>query len=273
MSNYSYAPQRDGYVFSKNRKKRMSGFRILLVSFIVLAVCCVGVLYFIFFGSFWNVASIRVEGSRLLEDSSFISTTIAELHARSDSTRIMGHDNMLFWMFRKNPMIIGHIPEAKEISIVTDFPERTVHIRVIERTIRAVACVHDTSECYGIDSEGMVFSRVPWIEGTLIPRFESAPENAILVGKKYFKKNEWLQNVLASVAILEGKGFIPSFIRIKEEHTEEWEAVMPSGIVFYFSLSFVPSDLERIIDDIATRVALEGISYFDLRIENKVYYK
>jgi hypothetical protein len=134
-------------------------------------------------------------------------------------------------------------------------------------------CANDSSECYAIDDDGYVFSGVPWIEGALIPRFESASGEKISVGKKYFRKDEWFRNILHTVSILEEKGLIPSFIRMKGENTEEWEAVMPSGMIFYFSLAFVPNDLKKIIDDVALRTSLGGISYFDLRIENKVYYK
>ena len=273
MSKYSYTPQRDGYVFSKKRKKKTSVFRVALVVIVVFAAFCIGILYFLLFGDFWNVTSIRVEGSRLIEDTALISSTIAELNTESAILGVAGHDNILFWMFRKNPMEITRIPEAREVFVTTDFSKRTVHIKVIERTIRAVVCTQGSSECFGIDEGGIVFSRVPWIEGSLIPRFENASGTAISVGKKYFRKDEWFENVLTTVAALKKKELIPSFIRIKEESSGEWEAVMPSGIKFYFSLSFVPEDIEKIIEDIATRASLEGISYFDLRIENKVYYK
>lgn len=262
----------DHYAFPRRKRKKINFFRIFSLSLLAAGCVFVGAAYFVLFGDFWSVRSIRVEGSRLVDDSALISGLVSEFHARNPIVSgIIGQNNIIFWMFRGEISRIPWIPEIKNIRTNVDFSSRTVNVLVDERSVAAVACPENDAKCYAIDEEGVVFSEIPWVEGVLIPRFDE--KEKVFIGERYFKKGEWFENVFSTLSALRESGIIPERIVLGEGNTEEWEAVLPSGIRFYFNLNFVPDNLREIVEDIRARGGFDGVSYFDFRVQNRVYYK
>lgn len=272
MNKNLYTSHSDRYAFPRRRRKRFNVSRFSLFFFVILAFVCVGILYIILFSDFLRVKSIRVEGSRLVESPILISALVSQLHSHGGFSGMLGQDNILFWMFRDDIPSIQWMPEVRDIHISPSFSKRTVNISVTERAVKSVVCGGLSLECYAIDGDGFVFSRVPWIEGTLIPRFEEGGTH-IVIGKRYFKKTEWFDNVFLTLSILEKNKLIPSSLNMSDDGTEEWEVTLSSGTAFYFSLNFVPENFEEIMRDIITRGGLDGVSYFDFRVQGRVYYK
>lgn len=273
MSRFHRSPlPLDHYAFSRRKGKKMNFFRFSVFFLLGVGCICIGIAYFILFGNFWSVRSIRVEGSRLVDNSVLISAIASEFHARSPiAAGILGQNHIGFWMFYEKPFEIPWMPEVKDIRVNVDFSSRVVNISVRERSVAAVVCVENNAECYAIDEGGIVFSKIPWVEGVLVPRFEEKGE--IFLGEKYFRKEEWFKNILSTLSILRESNIVPERIVRGVDNTEEWEAIISSGIHLYFNLNFIPDDLGKIIEDIRARGGFSGVSYFDFRVQNRVYYK
>ncbi len=62
-------------------------------------------------------------------------------------------------------------------------------------------------------------------------------------------------------------------VEIKNLDLEEWQASIAAGPEFVFSLNFIPKDLGKVVKTLKDRADFSKVDYFDMRVENRVYYK
>ncbi len=260
------------YTFGKRDKRKKTGLYYAIV-FIVLVVLIVLAVWFVLFCGCWKVKTISVNGTRLINDSTVISASSAQIHLKSGVFGVLGSDNILFWKFGSKYISLSEIPEVDGVSFEIDVLKRSVSINISERFLSAVVCDNENYECYAIDKSGLIFARVPFAEGILIPRFERAKDDNLIIGGRYFKNADWLSNILETLRAIGVKNFVPDKIIIKGDSFEEWEAHIPSGPVFYFNMTFVPNNFDGIMQNIANRIDISSITYFDFRVQDRIYYK
>jgi len=233
----------------------------------------IAAVWFVVYGEFWKVKNITVLGIKLADEASVISAGSAYIHSHGFPFNVLGQDNILFWI-AAGKIRLDTVTEVSDASIKTKFDSRTVQITVNERSLKAAACSSsELSECYALDENGKVFARIPWIEGSIIPRFERESGEVVAEGARYFRNPEYFKNVLGTIKIMSSHGFTPANIIIREDNLEEWEASLDSGVIFYFSLNFIPDDFNDVLGSISRRIDTSNLSYFDFRVQNRVYYK
>ena len=72
---------------------------------------------------------------------------------------------------------------------------------------------------------------------------------------------------------MKNRGLVISKVAVKDLNLEEWEVETARGPVFRFNLNFMPSNLESILDNLDEKFDFGKVTYFDFRIENRIYYK
>jgi len=253
-------------------KKKIQIWGVALIICIIAGII-LGLFYFILNANTLKVQGIKVSGIRLTGQNVIISSFFAESIKQKPWLAILGPDNLLFWKFASGSISPLYVPTVQEIKKRVDLGEKKVFLEVTERFVTNVLCEYNGGKCYGMDGNGFVFSSVPEVRGALILRFEAGPGEKIMIGKQYLDSPEWTKNIMHIVAIMESEGFIPKLVKVSGVGLEEWEAVMPEGFSFYFSLHFVPENFRSILGDISTKTRLDTLQYFDFRVQNRVYYK
>lgn len=263
-------------IFSAQRphksKKKIRVWGIALIIFFIVALV-IGFLYFILNAEIFKVQSIKVSGIRLTTQNAIVSSFFAESVKQKPWLVLFGPDNLLFWKFAQEKISPLYVLTVQEIKKEVSFGEKKVSLDVIERSVVNVICEYNGGKCYGMDENGFVFSSVPEVRGALILRFEAGPDEKIMTGKQYLNSPEWTKNIMQTISIMKSEGFVPQLIKVNGVGLEEWEAVMPEGFSFYFSLHFVPENFRSILGDISTKTRLDTLQYFDFRVQNRVYYK
>jgi len=253
-------------------KKKIRMWGIALIVFLVAGVV-IGFFYFILNARMLKVQSMKVSGVRLTGQNIIISSFFAESVKQRSWLMLLGPDNLLFWKFAPEIISPLYVPTVQEIKKDVNFGEKKVSLDVTERSVVNVLCEYDGGKCYGMDEKGFVFSLVPEVRGALILRFEAGPGEKIMIGKQYLNSQEWTKNIIQTISVMESEGFVPKLIKVNGVGLEEWEAVMPEGFSFYFSLHFVPENFRSILNDISIKTRLDTLQYFDFRVQNRVYYK
>ncbi len=257
---------------SHKPRKKIRVWGIALIIFFVVGIL-IGLSYLILNMQMLKVQSIKVSGVRLTNQNTIISSFFAESVKQKAWLVLLGPDNLLFWKFAPEEISPLYVSSVQDIKKDVSFGEKKVLLDVTERSVVNVLCEYNGGKCYGMDENGFVFSSVPEVHGALILRFEAGPGEKIMVGKQYLDSPEWTKNIMETISIMESEGFTPKLIKVKGVGLEEWEAVMPEGFSFYFSLHFIPENFRSILNDISSKTRLDTLQYFDFRVQNRVYYK
>lgn len=261
--------------FLEEKRKKSERFHFFVLSGITLIIglFCIASCYAILNADFFKTKDIEVKGLNLVSRDALLSSISITTLNKSFLASSLGPDNILFWSFVDSHFVLEKNPKLAEISIETNFFNRTVAVMVRERIVSSVLCKKMLQKCFGMDYSGVVFTETPYVEGGLILKFEDDSEDGIVFGEKYINNLEWKSRIEETIKIMNENGFIPSSVRIKGENSEEWEVVMPSGLLFLYSLRFVPQNLSEVLNEISTKANFVGMQYFDFRVENRMYYK
>lgn len=268
----SYIPKRNVLQYSSPRKKRNLK-KILLISggSVLLILIALGI--FVVRGDFFQVREISVSGARLLGSDAARAAVAGRIAENSALAAFLKEQHILFWALSDRSYEFSNPTELESISVNVDFWERRIAIAAKERDVVHIVCRPAESACYGVTGEGIVFSRIPEVRGSLILRLEDMNPSPIVFGGSYFGDNSFLPNVYRTKEILDAADLTPSVMRVKDRGLYEWEALLPDGPTLYFSGFFVPADLPNIIAEIKKETDWSSLSYVDFRVEHKVFYR
>ncbi len=254
----------------REKKKKMVWFFAGALFFVFALFLTLS--YVVLNADMFRVESIKVSGARLTPHQKVISSFIAEAIRDRKWLSVLGPDNILFWICAPEETFFPYVPTIRKVSQDVDFGEKKVFITTDERSVVNVVCA-SSGECYGMDENGFIFSPVPEVRGSLILRFEADSSDSPAIGKQYLPSAEWIQNISDTLLLMKKEGFVPKVVRVRRSGVEEWEAVMPEGFSFFFSLHFVPDRLDSVLKDISARAKLDVVQYFDFRVRNRMFYK
>ena len=253
--------------------KRFSKFWVRVALLFLFGVILAGALYFIMRSSWFDVGSVSVEGAELVPQEMVVSTIETDIIGKSALAAFLGPKNILFWFFADpNPRLL-RFPQVRSVDVEISFWKKTIVIRIDERRIQSVLCKSASGNCYGLDQDGIIFTKSPEVRGALILKFEDESTSSVVLGNPYLRDPQWLKNITATFDIMKQDGFVPQSVRVDNTSLEEWRAIFPSELAFYFSLHFVPENLGSILKDIGNRTDIKNLQYFDFRVPNRIYYK
>ncbi|TSA46459.1 hypothetical protein D4R51_00105 [bacterium] len=259
-----------GTGFKRNRR-RLRFWLFAGGSFLFFAFC-IGILYFILNSSWLNVKNLNAPefpGVSRGDILNSIKTQMLESRTRA----WLGPDNILFWKFGEYPDFIRNFPALKNLEIKTDLLNRSVSISAAERKLWGIVCDKTESNCYGSDENGVVFSKVPSVSGSLILKIKDPNGRVFILGQPFFSRPAWFLNFKQTIEILNRNDFLVVSTRMGDPSLREWTAKVNQGLEFYFSLNFIPENFDSILKSLGSKLDFGKTAYVDFRVPNRIYYK
>ena len=256
----------------KKRKTVRLKFLLWSGAGFLFSLALIGSAYFVLYADFLKVTDFKVNGSRIISNKTLFASLNAKMTGDHLLRSLLGSDNILFWKLGKNSEFPNLLPALKKVNIETDLGEKKVIINIEERELFGVWCVLENN-CYGFGEQGIIFARVPDVQGVLILKIKDENNRPVILGNPIFSDPARTESVFHTLRILDNYNFIVSSVDISDSAFKEWRVEVASGPVFYFSLDFVPENLEGIIKNLDKRFEFNKVTYFDFRVQNRIYYK
>jgi len=266
-------------------KKKQSKFRKVLkfIIIILIIVAIIGVCYLVFYSDFCKVNNFNFKYSNNYLKSEDVSGFFSnEFLVSSLATQVvknkkilgyLGSNNILFWKLgKKNNLTSKHIlPSVKKVNIKVDLWNREVSFFAEEKSFFGIFC-NNSDGCYAFDNNGIVFAPAPKSKGSLILKINDSNKRPIVLGERILPEKEWFNNIINAINLIKKNNLNIESINIKDLDLEEWGVKIANGPELIFSLNFVPSDLNEILKTLKDRTDFPDINYFDMRVENRIYY-
>jgi len=238
----------------------------------LLGALCIGLVYFVLRSPWLSVTEINtpdLPGISGEDISDALKIQMLGNHVRA----MLGPRNILFWKWGSYPDSLWRFPALKNLGVQTDFWKRSVNITAEERKLWGVVCDAAGSICYGLDENGIIFSQVPDVSGSLLLKIGYASNRVFLLGQPLFSRPEWFSNFRGTIDALNRNGFRVVAIKSVDLSSREWTAQLAQGPDFYFSLNFMPENLDSILKGLGSKLDFNKTSYIDFRVPNRIYYK
>ncbi len=268
-----YLPKKNVLQYAPRARKSRNIKKIVLIASASVIVALVSLGVWVMNARFFSVSDFSVSGERLLTADEVKAALVSRIAGESSLRKFLGENHIFFWIFARRDYAFSEPTELASVSLNPDFWSRKVSLTAVEREVAHIVCRPSEAACYGVTGEGIVFSRIPEVRGSLILRIEDEHPAPVVFGTAYFGDSGFLPNVYRTKEVLDRAGLTPAVIRVRDRALYEWEAVFPEGPVIYFSGFFVPKDLAEILRDIRSRESWNALSYVDFRVENKVFYR
>ncbi|MEK7089909.1 MAG: hypothetical protein AAB920_03800, partial [Patescibacteria group bacterium] len=251
------------------RRMRRRHVIIFWSTAIASAILIGGIIYLIYFSSIIKVKQFSIQGNRVAGSEDLQQLLIKKLDTRGWFRRAFGSSNILYWVGAGEVRDSG-IPAASAIVVHVNILSRAVSVEIKEREFVGIWCA---KTCVGFDSDGIAYFLAPDVEGSLLLKVLDENENELTLGNPVFPDATALKNIFLSIAIIKEDGIPIDKVIIRDMTLREWELQSTKGTVFKFSLDFVPEKLKSVLNNLKERTKPEDLSYVDLRVQNRVYFK
>jgi len=244
----------------------MLKFIAVLAIFILLAI---GIVYFVFRSSFFQITSFEVMGSQKTEE---IKSELISIFSKTSKIQSwLGPENLFFW----SPKAIQKIPQSlfwlSDLTLKRDWFSRKISIEVKERQPWLIWCL-DNIQCHWLDDSGVAFARAPQAEGFIIPKVLEENGQPLIFGQPFFNNSDLVKNTLEIIKQLQNSSLAVSRFLIKDVNLQEMTAET-NGPKLYFSLRYLPQNFSQILASLNERIDFQKLEYIDFRVENRIYYK
>ena len=188
---------------------------------------------------------------------------------------IIPRTSALFYPRREiKETLLTEFPRFKSISLDVD-SFHTLSINVLERIPFAMYC-RDTSECYFIDEDGLIFALAPSFSGTVYFTYTTEDPITNPIGERFVSVEDF-RNLSEFIETLATLSIYPKEL---ETSKDEYRLLLPTGGEILWrresDLNLVYGNLEAFLfsDSIRSQEGfLNRVSHLDLRTKNKVFYK
>ena len=282
----------------KRRQPSNSKLKIGILAAVFL-ILIAGAVYLIVYSPVFQIKAVEVSGNKELESDKIVETA-KNILQQSKFASILKTGNILIWKTNADfyEKIKSEIPVIFEISIKKDYMNRKVSINIKERKKFGIWCQINqqpttnnqqqiinnesstteasepiTSNCYWFDQTGIIFVGAPTVEGHLINKVDDFSGRALKLGEPVLG-GKFFVNLVKIFDVLEKSGLKIKSLQLRDMALQE-VITDPSAVLvpeIYFSLRIDQKFALPAIESMK-KIGLSKISYIDLRVENRVYYK
>lgn len=203
-----------------------------------------------------HITTVNVVGNVTASERAMIVNEIVTRHVSPRYAGFFGFDHILSWP--KNDVALNR-PEIERVTITKDLLHQTLIIAVKPRTPYGEWCVADI--CHEFDASGVIFDMPKTAEiASLITVISN--ENPTSVPSRLLLVFAYLKERFPRLEKIEWRN----------DNRELWVATA-DGPILHISTRFDPTTNLRALTELQSRPLFNKLSYVDLRIENRIYYK
>mgnify|MGYP001579904765 CR=1 FL=1 len=240
-----------------------------ILIFSVFVLLTIGIVYFVFRSSFFQVAGVEVVGSQRTEEIK--GELISVLSKTSKFRSWLGPENLLFWSSKSVKKIPLSLYRLSDLTLKRNWRLKKIFIEVKERQPWLIWCLADR-QCYWLDDSGVVFAFAPEAEGYIIPKVFAEDDRQLLFGQPFLSNPALVKNFLGIIKQLKNSSLTISRFLVKNINLQEIEAET-DGPRLYLNFRFPLQNLNGLLANLARRLDLQKLEYIDFRVENRIYYK
>ena len=250
---------------SESRKKRI---RVLFIVLFLLLLVIGFFAYLYYWSPLFGVKDFLVYGTTETKEA---KDAIMRYAALSDSFLSPKNDRIFYWVSRDGEMTSpSFLPSALSIDLKTDVEKRTVTVQVVGRVMNGVWC--SMGNCFVFDGNGILFAESPDVSGSLILKIRDENNEPVSLGTSVLTREEF-ESIKHAIESIQKNNIPISEIVIQNRELREWATVAPNGFSVRFSFDSMPDDLDSVFQGVFERTKLEKLTYIDLRVPNRVYFK
>ena len=245
-------------------------FNILFIAFLVVLN------YILFFSHVLEITDVKIVGNEVIGTEE-IEKTFDE-YAQKKILNILPRNNFLLISEHSvRNLLLENFKRIKSVEVVKKFPQ-SVEIKIQERKALLIWC--SGQDCFFIDEDGDAYAKVdfslPEIAQNDLIKIDDLSASAVNVGESITNPS-YEQYVLDMKKALENIGFDPTSYHTPSRVADEINVRTQQGPEFYFSTQFPLDSAMRAFSVVLEKEIPEdqhdNVAYFDLRSENKVFYK
>jgi cell division septal protein FtsQ len=255
----------------RRRRKIIAGAVFICVYFLG-----VGLLWFILWSPVLRVKNFELLGSGGVSREDLFNLLRWQVMDRQWK-HFLGFDNILVWPESLPPEKLKYLPALKSLKIHKDYREGLLRITILERSPFGIWCFvkPEVPECFWFDEEGVILSRAPLAEGSLIPAVNDYSRGGLGVGAKILAENQ-IPNLFSIFRVLAAARLGIKEIRLEDIALWEVRVSTYEGPELYFSLRFPADGAFAVLQSLRSpsgTAAFDKLDYIDFRSENRAYYR
>ena len=248
------------------RKSRTSARIKIYFGFGFSALILILLAYLVIYSPIFQVRSFKITGKNRLSDEAVLKI-LEPIAVKNKLGIFLGYKNLLSWNTH-NPGVSNTALISAGIS--RDWLRQSININIAERERFAIWC-DKNAHCYWIDQEGTAFEEAPKTEGSLILTVNDNEAENLIRGAKVVEER-FAKNLTAIL-----KGIAELRLPLKKADfsgkLQELAVESYSGPDYFFSVRFDPALNLESLKSLITKSGLKNVKYFDLRVENRIFYK
>jgi len=257
------------------RKKRRRKFLLKLLAITgVVFLCLGGIIYLLFFTGLLDVRTIDISGAGVISSADLKAT--AESWLKGGFWELTRGRNLLF--FSAGDLageLAAKFPRIDSVEVKKEFPHR-LKINITERQSAGIWCFVADNRCFYFDKEGIAYAEAAHSSGFLILNVADYRGPAVALGSRV-DSQEWIKNIITARELLLKTGISAAEFAIPSGSFDEFDAKTAEGWKIFFSNS---TDITKQISSLAVLLRdklpaekRKGLEYFDLRIQDRIYYR
>lgn len=247
------------------RRRKIVRIAVVLAFFSI----CAAVLYVIVYSPVFQIRAFSVTG---VSDGEAVRKEIEKKISTLPLAGVLGMNNILLWDRTRADELHAKYPEFRAVRIMRDFFTGSVAVDIVKREKFGIWCA--INSCFWFAEDGILISPAPHVTGNLVLVVSDDSGRSLNVGDSVLEK-KFIAPLFSIFDFLKQAGISVLAFELKPLHLEEvWALPVSDGIPeFYFSLRVAPHFALSAVSDMASKPGFADISYIDLRIRDKMYYK
>lgn len=257
----------NSYLNQNQGQKNQSSLRIKIylgVGFLILVL--IFLTYLIIYSPVFQIRSFKINGEKRLSDE-MVLKVLEPIIVQNKFKAFLGYKNLIVWNI-SNPDVSNTALVSAGIS--RDWLRQSININITERERFAIWC-DKNNRCYWIDQEGDAFEEAPETEGSLILTINDGETEGLVNGSKIIEER-FIKNLIIIL-----KGITELKLSVKKavfsRKLQELQIESYSGPNYLFSVRFGSTLNLESLKSLLEKSELKNVKYFDLRVENRIYYK